>query len=44
MNTPECLPMKYSFDRIFAAIVTGPTKEKFINLVADHANKAIVMQ
>lgn len=31
----------FTFDRIFAAIVTGPTKEKFINLVADHANKAI---
>ena len=31
----------FTFDRIFAAIVNGPTKDKFINLVADHANKAI---
>ena len=31
----------FTFDRIFAAIVTGPTKDKFINLVTDHANKAI---
>ncbi len=31
----------FTFDRIFAAIVNGPTKDKFINLVAEHANKAI---
>ena len=31
----------FTFDRIFAAIINGPTKEKFINLVASHANKAI---
>ena len=31
----------FTFDRIFAAIVNGPTKDKFIKLVANHANKAI---
>ncbi len=31
----------FTFDRIFAAIINGPTKEKFVNLVASHANKAI---
>jgi len=31
----------FTFDRIFAAIINGPTKDKFVNLVATHANKAI---
>ncbi len=31
----------FTFDRIFAAIVNGPTKDKFLTLIADHANKAI---
>ena len=31
----------FTFDRIFTAIINGPTKEKFVNLVASHANKAI---
>ena len=31
----------FTFDRIFAAIINGPTKDRFVNLVASHANKAI---
>ena len=31
----------FTFDRIFSAIITGPTKDKFIDLIATHANKAI---
>jgi uncharacterized membrane protein YheB (UPF0754 family) len=31
----------FTSDRIFAAIINGPTKDKFVNLVATHANKAI---
>ena len=31
----------FTFDRIFAAIVSGPTKDRFVNLVAEHAKDAI---
>lgn len=31
----------FTFDRIFASIIAGPTKEKFTNLIVDHSNKAI---
>ena len=31
----------FTFDRIFASIITGPTKDRFVNLIADHANHAI---
>ncbi len=31
----------FTFDRIFVAIISGPTKERFVNLITDHANKAI---
>ena len=31
----------FTFDRIFAAIINGPTKDRFVNLIASHANKAI---
>lgn len=31
----------FTFDRIFAAIISGPTKERFVTLIANHANKAI---
>ena len=31
----------FTFDRIFTAIITGPTKDKFVDLIASHANKAI---
>ena len=31
----------FTFDRIFASIVTGPTKDKVTRLIASHANKAI---
>jgi len=30
-----------TFDRIFAAIINGPTKERFVKLIQDHTNKAI---
>ena len=31
----------FTFDRIFASIITGPTKDRFVNLITDHANHAI---
>lgn len=31
----------FTFDRIFASIITGPTKDRFVNLIANHANHAI---
>ena len=31
----------FTFDRIFASIVSGPTKDKVTRLIASHANKAI---
>lgn len=31
----------FTFDRIFAAIINGPTKDRFVNMVVDHANNAI---
>ena len=31
----------FTFDRIFAAIISGPTKDRFITMIAGHANKAI---
>ena len=31
----------FTFDRIFASIITGPTKVRFGNLISDHANHAI---
>jgi uncharacterized membrane protein YheB (UPF0754 family) len=31
----------FTFDRIFAAIINGPTKDKFIHLIAEHAKDAI---
>lgn len=31
----------FTFDRIFAAIVNGPTKDKFVKMVVEHANHAI---
>ncbi len=31
----------FTFDRIFAAIINGPTKEKFVTLITGHAKNAI---
>ena len=31
----------FTFDRIFISIINGPTKEKFIQLIIEHTNKAI---
>lgn len=31
----------FTFDRIFASIITGPTKDRFVNLITYHANHAI---
>lgn len=31
----------FTFDRIFAAIISGPTKERFVTMIAGHANNAI---
>ena len=31
----------FTFDRIFASIITGPTKDRFVKLITDHANHAI---
>tara|TARA_Y100000589_G_scaffold332180_1_gene390004 strand:+ start:1097 stop:2338 length:1242 start_codon:yes stop_codon:yes gene_type:complete len=31
----------FTFDRIFASIINGPTKDKFIALIVEHSNKAI---
>ncbi len=31
----------FTFDRIFAAIINGPTKEKFVTLISGHAKNAI---
>ncbi len=31
----------FTFDRIFAAIINGSTKERFVNLVLKHADRAI---
>jgi uncharacterized membrane protein YheB (UPF0754 family) len=31
----------FTFDRIFAAIINGPTKDRFIELIAEHAKDAI---
>jgi uncharacterized membrane protein YheB (UPF0754 family) len=31
----------FTFDRIFAAIVNGPTKEKFVDMISIHAKNAI---
>lgn len=31
----------FTFDRIFAAIVNGPTKQRFVDLISHHAKKAI---
>lgn len=31
----------FTFDRIFAAIINGPTKEKFVDMISIHAKKAI---
>ncbi len=31
----------FTFDRIFASIITGPTKDRFVSLIANHANQAI---
>lgn len=31
----------FTFDRIFAAIINGPTKDRFVTLIAGHTNKAI---
>jgi uncharacterized membrane protein YheB (UPF0754 family) len=30
-----------TFDRIFAAIINGPTKDRFVKLIQDHTNQAI---
>ncbi len=30
-----------TFDRIFAAIINGPTKDRFVQLIQEHTNKAI---
>lgn len=30
-----------TFDRIFAAIINGPTKDRFVQLIAEHTDKAI---
>ncbi len=31
----------FTFDRIFAAIINGPTKEKFVDMISVHAKNAI---
>ena len=31
----------FTFDRVFAAIIGGPTKERFTSMIAEHANQAI---
>lgn len=31
----------FTFDRIFASIVNGPTKQRFVDLISHHAKKAI---
>jgi len=31
----------FTFDRIFAAIISGETKDRFVTMISEHANKAI---
>lgn len=31
----------FTFERIFASIISGPTKNRFMDMIVDHSNKAI---